>query len=407
MAAHLLRALLAALAGASILSCGGRETERTRPDAGTRAVAPPRAAVSARATDAGAARSAAERAPVAGARVTIPAGTVLAGSAPGTKPREPAREADGQPVSLAQFEIDALPYPNDPAAPPRTHATRSEAAQACAARDGRLCSELEWERACEGDTHGQLPFAPADEATCLREPQRCRAPTGVLGLGMFGREWTESPARAGVGDSLKSAVVRGAAAGGSARAHRCDARDAATPESRSETLVFRCCYGEAPDASYPDEAPEAPVAANTVSKDEARALLAAMPETRGLAKDFVPFSDADVQRALASLRASRTSLAPWRPVAGLVSWSPVPRERVRLLAGDSPAGAALVVFYPDVAGSPKFITSYETRGEHAPIVVTARTDEFKELLFSTCWGCGGEGGALLFDSDGAVRIELR
>jgi hypothetical protein len=343
----------------------------------------------------------------AGHKIAIPAGPVRAGSAPGTALRDPGREAHGVDLLLPAFAIDALPFPNDPALPAQPRTTRAEASALCGARGDRLCTELEWERACEGPEHGTYPFAPAAAASCLGQPAGCATAEGVAGPGLFGREWTSSPAASGVGDALRSAVVRGAPAGGELRTHRCDARDAATPDSRSDTLLFRCCRGAAPSQAYPDEPAAPPLLSAPLAAAEARKALAAMPGTRHIADEFKPFTDADVQRALASIRASRTSLAPWRPLAGLVSWSPVPRERVRVLAGDAPQGAAVVIYYPDVAGVPLLITSYETRGEHAPIVVAGRTDNARELLFSTCWGCGGEGGAIRFSDDARVRVELR
>ena len=55
------------------------------------------------------------------------------------------------PVELGPFEIDKLPYPNDPTKPARTGVSRDEARGLGQKEGARLCTELEWERACKGN----------------------------------------------------------------------------------------------------------------------------------------------------------------------------------------------------------------------------------------------------------------
>ncbi|MFM2421209.1 MAG: hypothetical protein RL385_5932, partial [Pseudomonadota bacterium] len=274
--------------------------------------------------------------PGPGARVTIAAGRFLAGSRTGSRWRDPSREVDAVPVELPEFEIDVLPYPNTPAQLPRTNVSREEASALCAERDLRLCSELEWERACKGRGMSEYPWlAPETAETCQGDPAQCATDEGILGLGLWGREWTGSVAQAGVGDALRSAAVRGAARDAGARAHRCNSRDAATPDSRSESLTFRCCKGPESNARYPDEPGIAAVDTRTADDDEMRDLLASMPGTAALASSFRVFTEADVERALAPTRTVHVSLAPFQPLIGLVLWAPVPRERVVVVAGDA------------------------------------------------------------------------
>ncbi|MBP7681109.1 MAG: hypothetical protein KBB95_04400, partial [Deltaproteobacteria bacterium] len=89
-------------------------------------------------------------APRAGEQVDVPAGTLHVGSRPGLRSRSPLREADLVALQVPAFRMDRLPYPNDPAQPPRTQVTRPQAEALCAERQQRLCDELEWERACKG-----------------------------------------------------------------------------------------------------------------------------------------------------------------------------------------------------------------------------------------------------------------
>jgi formylglycine-generating enzyme required for sulfatase activity len=340
-----------------------------------------------------------------GARITFPAGSFLAGSRTGSRWRDPSREVDGLPVELPEFEMDVRPYPNTPADPPRTNVSREEASALCAERDLRLCSELEWERACKGGGPGEYPWrAPETAESCQGDPGQCVTEDGVVGLGLLGREWTSSVAQAGIGDAMRSVAVRGAPREAGARAHRCSGRDAATPDSRSEALTFRCCKGPESTERYPDEPGIAPVDTHTVDEDALRELLASMPGTAPLANSFRAFSEADIERALAATRTVHVSLAPWQPLIGLVHWAPVPREHVVVVAGDATEGAAVVAYYPDVGGAPQLIATYETRGEHAPIILAVRSQAPKELVFTSCWGCEGEGGSLTLNADGLVHL---
>ena len=80
----------------------------------------------------------------------ITAGTLLAGSSCDATPRITNEELPGTSVQLGEFNIDTYPYPNDPTKAPVTNVSRDEAAQMCASAGKRLCTELEWERACKG-----------------------------------------------------------------------------------------------------------------------------------------------------------------------------------------------------------------------------------------------------------------
>jgi hypothetical protein len=346
-------------------------------------------------------------APGAGREVAIPAGALRLGSLTGSPGRDPSREADLVEIALGAYAIDALPYPNDPGAAPRASTDRDEAHALCRREGKRLCSEFEWERACKGDVDRAYPAEPYDPARCAREPLSCASPFGVFALGTLGREWTSSRAGSSFGDPARSAVVRGAAAQAPAAAHRCAARDATTPDSKSEGLLFRCCRGPEADLAYPEESPSAPFVEQSWDAAQIRTLLAQMPETAALADVFRAFPAApDGPRAP---RAGRkpASIAPWSPAHGALRWTPVRGEQLGVIAGDTPAGATLIAYYQPSGGRPLFGASYLTRDEHEPILVAYRADAPREVLFSTCWGCGGEGGSVELGPDARVRIVPR
>jgi hypothetical protein len=343
----------------------------------------------------------------AGLEIAVPAGTLRLGSATGSADRDPAREADDLPVEVPAFSIDAWPYPNDPALPVTTGVSRSEAAHLCAKEGKRLCRELEWERACKGDANLSYPGSePFEAARCASEPARCASPLGVLAMGALGREWTSDDAKGGLGDPLRRAVVRGAAPDAAPRLHRCAARDGATADSRSDTLTFRCCRGEAtPLPPYPSE-PEKP-AFEEAGLADLREVLTSMPETRELAGQFHPFSRDDVTRSLQAAGHSRGGVAPWQVAEKPLRWHPVRGEELVVITGDTPRGALLVAYYPLAGGKNLFAGSYETKGEHTALILAYKIDVPRELLFSSCWGCGGEGGALELGEDSRVQLVQR
>jgi len=145
-------------------------------------------------------------------RVSVPEGTLLAGSRPGLTERRPSVEADLEPVSVAAFDIDRLPYPNDPARPAEPAATRAEAQRLCAAQGRRLCEELEWERACRGTTSRLYSYGNQRDAEACNTPiegsgpgnqpaplaasgafERCHTPEGVYDLNGNLAEWVSDP----------------------------------------------------------------------------------------------------------------------------------------------------------------------------------------------------------------------
>ncbi len=132
--------------------------------------------------DATSSRQLAARArPVADQMIAIPGGTLLAGSAPEDTRRVHFAENDLVPHEMTPFEMDSLPFPNDPDRAFLTGVTRDEATRACQDAGKRLCTELEWERACKSAENNRYPTgshydgrnsAPEDRHSHMHE-QRC------------------------------------------------------------------------------------------------------------------------------------------------------------------------------------------------------------------------------------------
>jgi sulfatase modifying factor 1 len=216
----------------------------------------------ARTSDAGVPESGLVSAPSAtaagGARpgmVWIPPGEFQAGTPTGKTPRIAEEELPGTEVVLGGYYIDVLPYPDEAAAIPTTNVARDEAARMCEVKGKRLCSELEWERACkgplgttyeDGDAYHSATCSmgvPAEQAA--RRPSgeqlACKSGFGVRDMHGGPWEWTEGPW--GRGSLRELGVLRGGNAVAGEIAGRCANALARPPATKSPTMGFRCCAG--------------------------------------------------------------------------------------------------------------------------------------------------------------------
>ena len=64
------------------------------------------------------------------------------------------------------------------------------------------------------------------------------------------------------------------------------ARDAATPDSKSDSLLFRCCSGERNAASYPVEAERERFVEKTLSREKLVSMLQSIPALHDIAEVF-------------------------------------------------------------------------------------------------------------------------
>jgi hypothetical protein len=185
--------------------------------------------------------------------VWIPAGTLVAGTTTDRTPRVADEELVGEPVELAGFYIDEFAYPNEAGGIPKSGITRDEGAALCAAMDKRLCTELEWERACKGPGNTTYEYGesyrPAECA--MGQPGRltpsglhvgCKSAFGVHDLHGGPWQWTASTWRRG-GDS-QAGTVRGGNSDSGELVGRCANAMPAAPSTRRPDFGVRCCAGE-------------------------------------------------------------------------------------------------------------------------------------------------------------------
>lgn len=186
----------------------------------------------------------------------IPAGTLRAGT-PDTKvPRVADEELPGQPIEMGGFYMDLYPWPNEPGAIPSSNVTRDEAEALCAEKGKRLCTELEWERACKGPENTTYEYGDAyRSAICgtgtapeqaARHPAgenaQCKSGFGVSDMHGIVFEWTSSSWGRGAKDPSLG-VLRGGNATAGELVGRCANGIARAPTKKSPTMGLRCCAG--------------------------------------------------------------------------------------------------------------------------------------------------------------------
>jgi len=331
----------------------------------------------------------------------IPAGTLRAGSMPGSPGRIPELEAKNQDVELGPFRIDRLPYPNDPALPPLVGKSREEARRLCAERSARLCTELEWERACKGPKQDDFPSGVMWDPSCIASPKSCASGFDVLGLGTTAGEWVSSDVV--LNDGKRLGVVRGAGKAAPTLDHRCASRSPTPAETESQDIGFRCCQG-APNAAVVSEPKQGPVFQKTkLTADELEKALALDPRGKSLARDIKFFREPDgantvVSRGPGDKKGFELTVAP-------LLWSPSPGTQILLVTARSGESTSFVAaFHVVPGGSYRLASTFVLQGEPGPVALAYSPDIRPRVHFSTCWGCPGETGKALFRKPETVVI---
>lgn len=154
-------------------------------------------------------------------------------------------------VEVTSFCVDYYEAPNGRGREPITKVTWSAADKACKAKQKRLCSEDEWEKACKGPSGLRYPYGNQwDPALCATEDdegndrqiaksgtfERCRSGYTVLDLSGNVAEWTSTAWEGGDGY-----VVKGGSADRPGYDGRCAARKKKPGGQGAETLGYRCC----------------------------------------------------------------------------------------------------------------------------------------------------------------------
>ncbi len=180
----------------------------------------------------------------------IEAGAFMMG-APRNDPERNFGDKTYASVEVQSFCVDYYEAPNGRGRDPITKVTWSAADKACKAKQKRLCSEDEWEKACKGPSGLRYPYGNQwDPALCATEDdegndrqiaksgtfEKCRSGYTVLDLSGNVAEWTSTAWEGGDGY-----VVKGGSADRPGYDGRCAARKKKPGGQGAETLGYRCC----------------------------------------------------------------------------------------------------------------------------------------------------------------------
>jgi len=297
--------------------------------------------------------------------IWIPPGALVAGTAPDSLPRIADEEIPGEQVVMKGFYIDNYPYPNEEGAIPLTSVSQAEAAGSCAEQGKRLCTELEWERACKGPKNSIYEYGdryrPERCGTGAPRSMRpsglrvgCSSEFGVADMHGGVWEWTSSAWGRGVERAL--ATVRGGNAAAGELVGRCANAMGRPATSKSGTVGFRCCAG-------PKNEAEVLLHVDRTTKLEHKPQI-----DRGLAKLLLANLPPDAQRELGKPEDFKIDRS-W-------DWWPIGNEKLMIAGGcaglgSHPACGILVVRV--TLGRPK-ILAWAASGHWIPTLQTDLDD---------------------------------
>jgi formylglycine-generating enzyme required for sulfatase activity len=158
-------------------------------------------------------------------------------------------EADASAVETRTFCVDYYEAPNGKDTLPTTGVSWASATNACDRSGKRLCSEVEWERACKGPSSSKFPYGNTyDSDVCNTEDgdgkprplaapvdfKKCRSGFKVYMMAGNAEEWVADAAGG-------QRVVKGGSSDRPDFASRCSARRTVAPKAASGMLGYRCC----------------------------------------------------------------------------------------------------------------------------------------------------------------------
>lgn len=337
-------------------------------------------------------------------RVQVPSGKLAAGSTPGDPGRDAVLEPAMLEVELGGFTIDRHLYPNDPGKPPLTGVTRARAEDLCRERGQRLCTELEWERACKGDAGNAYATGAQWDPACAKDPTSCASAFGVAAMGSALREWTASDVQPIENMQAKAAAVRGARADAAAVDHRCAHRTAVDAAASGPDIGFRCCGGPPNAAQIPSPSWQQTFRRAELSTTEVAKMLASVPNLKDLATDIAFFKEPDDPNVVL---ARGDAGAPPQNVTLTTSpllWSPVPGEELLVVSGRAGKDSFIVAFHRLPGDRYRIGSTLWMKGEKGPVVLGFNGYVRRKLAWATCWECSGESGNVTYREDGRVVI---
>ena len=178
------------------------------------------------------------------------------------------------------------------------------------------------------------------------------------------------------------------------------------PHARPATVGFRCCSGGDLDgAKLPAIEPAAtPFGKASLPPSHLPDVLGRFPELARIKVGPRFFRETEVAPVFeAGKHPAEGTVVTVEPIL----WSPAPGEQLLVAAGKSRVGAWVVALHVLPDQRFRLASSMVFASEQGPIVLAYQPGLKKEITWSTCWGCAGEGGAVTYREDHRVVIVQR
>jgi hypothetical protein len=140
--------------------------------------------------------------------------------------------------------------------------------------------------------------------------------------------------------------------------------------------------------------------------EAARAVLREVSALAPLAATFSFFTVSDVDAALRRGGRTREGITIWSFLPSSFAWSPRPSRQFWVLSGRS-GGRALVAVLEQREGRYVHAASTIVDEPETTIALGHNAQYPTQLVFTTCYGCPGEGGAIVLREDGRVAFSYR
>ena len=331
--------------------------------------------------------------------LSLEEGTFISGTVPGKFERDPPLEPAARKQRLGGYSIDRERWRDQGGTKARKVASADAAAQHCRSRKGRLCTELEWERACKGPE--STPFSTGLEwkPDCAATG-KCKTNHGMLAMGSSA-EWTAN--EFGPGTPLAGRpVLRGAGSAGVSSA-RCASRRVPS-QLPSRLFSFRCCYGP-PNAARVEEGTLGKAYEfASISKERLISLLQEHPVTEALSTGARFFDAGSVGKILAAAQDDKKGFEfTTKPLL----WNPTAGTKYLIILGTNDASDSFVLAY-HVLTKDQFAlsSSFVIRNDPGPFVLAYSESIRLRAHFTGCWGCAGETGKIIYRKpDRAVVVQ--
>jgi hypothetical protein len=165
-----------------------------------------------------------------------------------------------------------------------------------------------------------------------------------------------------------------------------------------------------PDPGATEQVPmaqSAGVRALALDADAIRNALERAAVLAPLAAGFTPFTDADADAALRRGGRSRAGISVWTFQPSAFVWSPRAGRELWVLSGRSGSRALIAVLEPGSGDEDAHVASLVLQEPDATVAIGYNEQYRDQLVWSSCYGCAGEGGTIRSHEDGRIEFTYR